>query len=99
LLLSLDNNRQPEVWSRLINRLANGEGRLVRIKLPKTKVPTVPNLVLPWATAYQEFGALLEDPAVKLIQIGLSLTSQRPAKRGFEAYRQRDLGHLVQQQM
>jgi hypothetical protein len=99
LLLTLDNNRQPEVWSRLLARVAAGDGRLLRIKLASTQVPSVPNLTLPWAAAYKAIEPLLADGSVRMIQIGLSINSQRPAKGGFQAFRKADIAALVQQEM
>lgn len=98
-LLTLDNNRQPEVWSRLLARVAAGDGRLLRIKIPSTKIPSVPNLTLPWAIAYAGIEPMLTDKAVRMIQVGLSLNSQRAIKGGYLSFRNADIAALVQQEM
>ena len=40
-LISLDLNRQPEVWSQLMLELVEGRGRLVRLKPRSKEVPTI----------------------------------------------------------
>ena len=98
-LLSLDNNRQQEVWSRLLLRLAEGDGRLIRIKIPGTAIPDVPTLTAYWSRAYPAFQRHLRDPRYVIIQVGLSATSSRLARGGFEAYTRKKVGSMVQQQM
>jgi hypothetical protein len=98
-VVTLDNNRQPEVWSRTMLRLAQGEGRLLRIKTRSTELPTVPNLTKHWALAYPNFEGHLRDRRIVLIQLGLGMKDNRPAKLGFEAYRINDVRQMVQQEM
>lgn len=99
LVLSLDNNRQKEVWSRVLLSLAQGQGRMLRIKLRRTELPSVPNLTRVWAGAYSRFEQDLNNSRVVLIQVGLSLAGNNPAKLGFEAFTKSDVAKIVQQEM
>jgi hypothetical protein len=97
-LLSLDNNRQPEVWAEMMLELADGRGRLVRIKTRSAEVPTVPVLTRYWATPYERIEGLLGDSTVRLIQVGLQITSQRRIAAGVRGYTRREIATLVQQE-
>jgi hypothetical protein len=99
LVLSLDNHRQPEVWSRTLLSLAEGAGRLIRVKLPKTEIPDVPALTQRWAAAYREIQPHLDNRRSVLIQLGNGVNSNRPAPRGFEIYTKKDVAQMVQQEM
>ena len=96
--MSLDNNRQPEVWAEMMLELAEGRGRLLRIKTRSAEVPTVPVLTRYWAMPYERIHRLLGDKAVRLIQVGLQITSQRRIATGVRGYTRKEIAQLVQQE-
>lgn len=98
-LLSLDNNRQPEVWAEMMGELAEGRGRLLRIKTRSAEVPTVPILNRYWALPYERIHDLLADRSARLIQVGLHISSQRRIANGVRGYTAREIAALVQQEM
>lgn len=98
LLITLDHHRQPEVFSRIMNELADGSGRLLRMK-PSNREPTsVPVLTRTWAAPYERFAPALVDTRARLIQVGLAVNSQRPLRGGHMAYNQGQVAQMVQQQ-
>jgi hypothetical protein len=98
-LVSLDTNRQPEVWSELMNELADGRGRLIRIKPRRTEVPTIPVLTRYWARNYERIAELMADSRCRLIQVGLDIAAQRAVRGGVRGYTGQELASLTQQSM
>ncbi len=96
-LISLDNNRQPEVWADLMRELAEGRGRLIRIKTTNREVPTLANLTRYLVKSYERLEGVLNDPKAALVQIGHEITSRRPVVGGFRTYTRQEVGQLVQQ--
>lgn len=99
LRLTLDGRRQPEVWSDLYGALAEGTGRLLRIKIRQREVPTVAVLTRAWAGPYEALALLLDDSSRVLIQLGLDTGSQRRLRGGVRAYIRAQVADLLQQEM
>ncbi len=97
MLLTLDANREPEVWSRVMNELADGEGRMLRTKVKSNEVPAVQALNRYWAACYEGFEPHLTDRSVVLVQVGRPISGARLLKGGFRTYAAADIGTLVQQ--
>jgi hypothetical protein len=98
-LVSLDANRQPAVWSELLTELADGTGRLIRIKIRRRETPTIPVLTRYWSRNYGAVERLMEDARYRLVQVGLEVTSQREIRGGVKGYTRQQLGRLSQQEM
>lgn len=97
--LTLDWNREPDVWAAVYGRLADGIGRLLRIKIKPGEVPDIPTLTRYWAVPYDRVEGWLNEPEWKLIQVGLQITQARREPGGARAYAVQHIATMVQQQM
>lgn len=98
LYLTLDHNREPDVWAAVYGHLAEGIGRMLRIKPKPAERADIPTLNRYWARAYERIAPWLDDPDMKLIQVGMQITASRSEPEGARAYRARDIARMVQQQ-
>lgn len=96
-LLSLDLHRQREVWSSMYLELAEGRGRLVRIRPTRREVPSVAVLTRYWARAAERIDELLQNSQIALIQIGHEATNGRPIRGGVRGYSRRQIALMTQQ--
>ncbi len=96
--LTLDHNREPDVWAAVYGRLADGAGRMLRIKLKPRERQGIPTLARYWANAYERFEPWLVDPEKSLIQVGMRITSNRREPDWVRAYTREDISEMVQQQ-
>ena len=99
LLLSLDAHREAHVWSELLPELAEGRGRLLRIRLGPREPPTIAALTYHWARPYALLEPMLADSRLRMIQIGRSFGSNQRLKGGIRAYTAAQVAALVQQSM
>ena len=97
LFLTLDHNREPDVWAAVYGRLAQGVGRMVRIKLKPRERQGIPTLTRYWANAYERLEPWLADPEKKLIQVGMRINSNVREPGWVRAYSRQDVGQIVQQ--
>lgn len=95
--LTLDWNRQADVWSAMYGRLAAGTGRLIRIKPRSRELPDIPTLTAYWARAYPRFGPSLTQPSARLIQVGMRIDRQQSEPMGSRTYYSGDIARMVQQ--
>lgn len=98
LYLTLDHNREPDVWAAVYGHLAEGIGRMLRIKPRPTETPDIPALNRYWARAYERMAPWLEDRDVKLIQVGMRIDRAVSEPQGARAYHAPDIADMVQQQ-
>ncbi len=87
------------MWAAVYGRLAEGVGRMLRIKPKPREQQGIPTLTRYWARAYERFEPWLGDHEKKLIQVGMRITSNRSEPEGARAYTREDIGQMVQQQL
>lgn len=97
--LTLDHNREPDVWAAVYGRLAEGVGRMLRIKPKPRERQDIPTLTRYWAVSYERLEPWLGEPDKKLIQVGMQITSNRREPQGARAYTMAEIGQIVQQQL
>ena len=98
LYLTLDHNRELDVWPEVYGRLAEGTGRMLRIKPRSSETPDIPTLTWYWAKSYKRIEPWLTDYDVKLIQVGLRIDRAVSEPKGARAYHASDIARMVQQQ-
>lgn len=98
-LLTLDYHRQPEVWAELLLDIADGSGRLVRLKPGPRDGASVLSLTRVWVKGYEKLEAFLKDPAIGLVQVGREWTSSRSIPGGVRGYTRLQVARLTQQEM
>lgn len=107
-LLTLDQHRQPEVWSDVYTALADGVGRLLRIRPVKTGATrsVVASLARYVVDAYDNWSLWLDDPSIRLIDLGRGKRAPGSARlsraRGsmsYAAYTTAEVAGLMQQQL
>jgi hypothetical protein len=99
LILTLDGHRQSEVWSSVLSRLAEGPGRMLRMKIGKRELPTVAVLTRYWAVNYEErTEKLVNDPAYVLVQLGRKATDYSRVRGGVRGYTRPQVAELLQQE-
>lgn len=97
--LTLDHNREPDVWAAVYGKLIDGTGRMLRIKPRRRDRPGIPTTTKYWAMAYERIEPWLADPEKRLIQVGMQINHNRSEPKGARAYTASDLSQTVQQQM
>lgn len=90
-VLTLDQHRKPEVWSALYLKIAEGRGRVLRIRIRKTQRPTIEVLTRYLVGAYEEWSPLLQEKV--LIDLG------RRSNTSWKAYGQQEVGAMTQQEL
>jgi len=99
IYLTLDWNREPDVWAAVYGRLADGIGRLLRLKIKPKEVPDIPTLTRYWAVPYERVEDWLDDPQWKLIQVGLQIARAVREPGGARAYSVQHIAEMVQQRI
>ncbi|MXZ88433.1 MAG: hypothetical protein F4Z07_06220 [Dehalococcoidia bacterium] len=97
--MTLDHNREPDVWAAVYGKLIEGTGRMLRIKPRRRDRPGIPTVTRYWAMAYERIEPWLEEPEKKLIQVGMEINRNRREPEWARAYAVAELSQAVQQRM
>lgn len=106
-LLTLDRHRQPEVWSDVYTALADGQGRVVRLRPARTGRgrSVVANLARYLVDAYDGWSPWLDDPFIRLIDLGRgkrgggARSAHARGPTSYSAYTTAEVAGLMQQQL
>lgn len=108
-LVALDLHREPEVWVSVFTALAEGQGRLVRIRPWRRQVGGAAQIA--WLArfvidGYEEWSRYLSRGGIRLIELGRAWGPDRKGilrpRHGFtvyQAYRTQEIGQMLQSMM
>ena len=108
-LVTLDLHRQPEVWPAVYTALAEGRGRLLRIRPRRTppagnRAELIAKLTRYLVEDYAGWSRWLPERSIRLIDLGSGSTSRRGSRvgsgpRAHSALTRSEVAGLMQQQL